>query len=172
MAEVRARPAYANRNMRGAKPFTAEQIARLRRLVDQYGLQTAAEIAGTSTNAICRVRARGWTVGAIGPQRKPRPTDFVLQADDMSLLDLSRHYGVSVATVSRWAAEVGRKPKQGHRTPSFVLPANAPALVKRHGMKAAAGLCGCHPETLRKHLRIAAALNDRSAGWAERRIAA
>lgn len=95
--------------------FDQARCDRLRRLTETHGIVAAAEIAGTSPNAIRKVRARGWRAGRRGRSIRPMPTDFRLQCHDMTLVELAAHYRTSRTIVMRWAAEAGRKPMTGHR---------------------------------------------------------
>jgi hypothetical protein len=158
---------YKNRQPRSNTPFTQEQIDRIRRLCAQYGTVTAAEIAKTSTGAISRLKRRGWTVASRHAPRRPRPTDFAIQSDGMTVHQLMRHYRAGTNTILKWCKEVGRKPMQG-TPPRAVLPADFLEQTRALGLAAAAEKFGIHPDTLRKRVKLATPKPDRSFGWTDR----
>ena len=100
---------------RWSPTFDQARCDRLRRLTETHGIMAAAEIAGTSPNAIRKVRARGWQAGRRGRRVRPIPTDFRIQCDLMSIPALAEHYRTSRSIIVRWSRAVGRKPMTGHR---------------------------------------------------------
>lgn len=88
--------------------FDQAKCDRLRRLTETYGIEQAAIIARTSSNAIRNVRRRGWMAGDRRKHRRPIPTDFRIQCDAMSIVELAAHYRAGRSTIMRWANEVGR----------------------------------------------------------------
>ena len=88
--------------------FDQARCDRLRRLTETYGIEQAAVIARTSSNAIRNVRRRGWLAGDRSKRQRSMPSDFRIQCDSMSIVELAEHYRAGRSTITRWANEVGR----------------------------------------------------------------
>lgn len=170
MRKVAQTENYQNRTRRYGKTFTQAQIDRIRRLCDQYGSTTAAEIAKTSTAAISRLKKRGWVAANRHAPTRARPTDFAIQCDGMTIHQLMKHYNAGTNTVLKWCHEVGRKPMKGCR-PRVVLPTDFLLQTRTIGLKAAAEKFGVHPDTLRRRVRqqerAETAKLVRKAGWVD-----
>lgn len=159
---------------RGRAPFSQVEVDRLRRLHDTHGIMVAAEIAGTTPNGIRIVRKRGWTAVPAKPER-PIPTDFLIQCDRMTLLELARHYNAGTSVVVRWARQAGRASMLG-RGRKLPVPADLAMIVGRLGLKGAASHYGVGEDTLCRWRREAGLpiKGDPvrgSVGWVERYVA-
>lgn len=157
------------RNVGHPSRHSVEKIERVRRLVDTYGIEDAAAVAKIPIAAVRRMQRRGWTRGAGGPPQRPRPSDFALLADTMSIEALTRHYRTNRCLVRKWAGEVGRQSWRGQNQPRISLPDDFLERVERAGIPSAAAEMGISKDTLRKRVREATqARVGTSAGWVDR----
>jgi hypothetical protein len=78
---------------------------RAARLAQVHPLSTVAELIGKDLAFVSRMRARGWRSASY--PRRPRPSDFSIQAAHMGVKQLEKHYRAGAAVVSRWRREAG-----------------------------------------------------------------
>lgn len=146
---------HARRNLKRERYFlTQADCDRLRRLCEIHTQADAAAIVGCIPNAVTAAKNRGWK--AFGMPLRPRPSDFALRADEMTLVELARHYRTGRGCVARWAAEINRErlPNGGGVKPR-PIPADLAEVVAMLGAERAAAHYGVNRKTLRKWRKAA-----------------
>ncbi|MBD3762623.1 hypothetical protein [Rhizorhabdus sp.] len=92
-----------------SRTLSPEKCARIRALVERYGRDAAARIAGVSPSTVTALRRRGYQPATLGRKPPPMPADFAIQVNYMTVDDLQAHYGVGRVTMRAWLASVKRE---------------------------------------------------------------
>lgn len=96
-------------------PITPTRVARAERLALVHPLAVVAELTGINRATIYRLRDRKWRPGDYRRKRRTVPSDFAIQAKDMTSGELARHYRAATRTIARWLAET--KPRARMKPP-------------------------------------------------------
>ena len=130
------------------KPLSQAKIDRIRRLCEVHTMTAVAEIVGTHRSVIRALRQRGWKAGH--QEHRPRPSDFALVCDTMTIAEMCQRYRASDHTVRRWANEIGRSFKRTCTRKPRPIPDDLAKMVAELGPYGAADHYGVSYGTVKR----------------------
>lgn len=94
------------------KPFIPQSLCdRAELLARSHPIETVAELIGVHFGTVYRMKHRGWKAADYSCGRRHVPTDFAIQARDMTVRELAAHYRTSPNIVARWFREKPVRPQ-------------------------------------------------------------
>ena len=89
-----------------AAPLPPRTCERIKLLCNVHSDRTVAKLVGISRSTLYLLKRRGFAPLTSERRRRPRPSDFAIQANHMCRDELARHYRTSNRSVGRWKREL------------------------------------------------------------------